>query len=619
MSLTLWNSRFSVTLVRRQYSTIFTSGPSSSHYNYYNTTQITNSSSDFSPHHHQQQQQQQQHQQRRYLFTAMKRNSNKGTGLGSQSRGSHDSGNSLGTAGGGVGGSSTNVPPFTHPHCDRQAMYAQPARMFRATRGNYDYDLVVIGGGSAGLACAKEAVTNGARVACLDFVKPTPIGTKWGVGGTCVNVGCIPKKLMHQASLLGEAVHEAAAYGWNVDDKIKPDWSKLVSSVQNHIKSVNWVTRVDLRDKKVEYINGLGSFVDSHTLLAKLKSGERTITAQSFVIAVGGRPRYPEIPGAVEYGITSDDLFSLDHEPGKTLVVGAGYIGLECAGFLKGLGYEPTVMVRSIVLRGFDQQMAELVAASMEERGIPFLRKTVPLSVEKQEDGRLLVKYENKETGEVSEDVFDTVLWAIGRKGLVDDLNLPNAGVLVHKDKIQVDSLETTNVGHIYAVGDIIYGKPELTPVAVLAGRLLARRLFANATQRMDYADVATTVFTPLEYACVGLSEEDAIKTYGEEEVEVYHGYYKPTEFFIPQKSVRYCYVKAVAERNGQQRVYGLHYLGPSAGEVIQGFAAALKSGLTVHTLMNTVGIHPTTAEEFTRLSITKRSGLDPTPASCCS
>ncbi|XP_043658826.1 thioredoxin reductase 1, mitochondrial isoform X1 [Drosophila teissieri] len=539
--------------------------------------------------------------------------------MNSGQRGSRDSTGAPGAgASGGSGGGAP--PPFQHPHCDRTAMYAQPVRKMSTKGGSYDYDLIVIGGGSAGLACAKEAVLNGARVACLDYVKPTPtLGTKWGVGGTCVNVGCIPKKLMHQASLLGEAVHEAAAYGWNVDDKIKPDWNKLVQSVQNHIKSVNWVTRVDLRDKKVEYINGLGSFVDSHTLLAKLKSGDRTITAQTFVIAVGGRPRYPDIPGAVEYGITSDDLFSLDREPGKTLVVGAGYIGLECAGFLKGLGYEPTVMVRSIVLRGFDQQMAELVAASMEERGIPFLRKSVPLSVEKQDDGKLLVKYKNAETGEEAEDVFDTVLWAIGRKGLVDDLNLPNAGVTVQKDKIPVDSQEATNVANIYAVGDIIYGKPELTPVAVLAGRLLARRLYGGATQRMDYKDVATTVFTPLEYACVGLSEEDAVKEYGADEIEVFHGYYKPTEFFIPQKSVRYCYLKAVAERHGDQRVYGLHYIGPVAGEVIQGFAAALKSGLTINTLINTVGIHPTTAEEFTRLAITKRSGLDPTPASCCS
>ncbi|XP_070852202.1 thioredoxin reductase 2, mitochondrial [Drosophila suzukii] len=485
----------------------------------------------------------------------------------------------------------------------------------------YDYDLVVLGGGSAGLACAKEAADCGARVLCFDFVKPTPAGTKWGIGGTCVNVGCIPKKLMHQASLLGEAVHEAVAYGWNVDDQnLRPDWRKLVRSVQNHIKSVNWVTRVDLRDKKVEYVNSVGSFLDSHTIEYVVRPNERLqVTSEFVVVAVGGRPRYPDIPGALELGITSDDIFSYEREPGRTLVVGAGYVGLECACFLKGLGYEPTVMVRSIVLRGFDRQMSELLAAMMTERGIPFLGTTIPKSVERQEDGRLLVRYHNTTTQTDGSDVFDTVLWAIGRKGLIEDLNLAAAGVKTHNDKIVVDAAEATSAPHIFAVGDIIYGRPELTPVAILAGRLLARRLFAGSTQLMDYADVATTVFTPLEYSCVGMSEETAIELRGAENIEVFHGYYKPTEFFIPQKSVRHCYLKAVAEISGDQKILGLHYIGPVAGEVIQGFAAALKSGLTVKTLLNTVGIHPTTAEEFTRLSITKRSGRDPTPASCCS
>ncbi|KAH8360600.1 hypothetical protein KR200_009930 [Drosophila serrata] len=488
----------------------------------------------------------------------------------------------------------------------------------------YDYDLVVLGGGSAGLACAKEAVDCGARVLCFDYVKPTPVGTKWGIGGTCVNVGCIPKKLMHQASLLGEAVHEAVAYGWNVDDRnLRPDWRKLVRSVQNHIKSVNWVTRVDLRDKKVEYVNSMGAFVDGHTIEYAAKSGQdgdrRQVTAKYVVVAVGGRPRYPDIPGAVELGITSDDIFSYEREPGRTLVVGAGYVGLECACFLKGLGYDPTVMVRSIVLRGFDRQMSELLAAMMAERGVSFLNTTIPSSVERQADGRLLVRYRNTTTQTDGSDVFDTVLWAIGRRGLTDDLNLGAAGVKTLNDKIVVDGSEATNVPHIFAVGDIIHGRPELTPVAILSGRLLARRLFASSTQLMDYADVATTVFTPLEYSCVGMSEESAIQLHGADNIEVFHGYYKPTEFFIPQKSVRHCYLKAVAEMTGDQRILGLHYIGPVAGEVIQGFAAALKSGLTVKTLLNTVGIHPTTAEEFTRLSITKRSGRDPTPASCCS
>ena len=250
---------------------------------------------------------------------------------------------------------------------------------------------------------------------------------------------------------------------------------------------------------------------------------------------------------------------------------------MECAGFLKGLGYDATVMVRSIVLRGFDQQMANIVADAMVERNIPFLHKTIPKSVEKTPEGRLLVKYINTETQEEGSDVYDTVLWAIGRKGLVDDLNLEAAGVQVKKDKIIVNSAEQTNIPHIYAVGDIIEGRPELTPVAIHAGRLLARRLFGNSKQMMDYSDVATTVFSPLEYACVGMAEEDAIKKFGEDNIEVFHGFYKPTEFFIPQKSVRYCYVKAVAERNGDQKVLGLHYVGPVAGEIIQGFAAAVK------------------------------------------
>lgn len=488
---------------------------------------------------------------------------------------------------------------------------------------NYDYDLVVIGGGSGGLACAKEACAHGAKVAVLDFVKPTPIGTKWGLGGTCVNVGCIPKKLMHQASLLGESIKEAQSYGWKFEnpESVKSNWPALTEAVQNHIKSVNWVTRVDLRDKKVEYVNGLGYFRDANNVVAVLKNKtEKVLNTKHVVIACGGRPRYPDIPGAMEYGITSDDIFSLDREPGKTLVIGASYIALECAGFLKGLGYDTTVMVRSIVLRGFDQQMAEVITASMVEKGVNFLVHQIPKSIEKTADGRLSVTYEGAD-GTQNNAVFDTVLFAIGRKALTDDLKLENCGVKVVKDsaKIPVNEREETNIPNVYAVGDVIEGRPELTPVAIHAGRLLARRLFTDSTQLMDYIDVATTVFSPLEYGCVGLSEEAAIKKFGEDNIEVYHAYYKPTEFFVPQKSVRHCYLKAVAKREGDQKVVGLHYVGPSAGEIIQGFAAAVKCGLTTKILFNTVGIHPTTAEEFTRLSITKRSGLDPTPATCCS
>nr|ALJ76682.1 thioredoxin reductase 1 [Epicauta chinensis] len=485
--------------------------------------------------------------------------------------------------------------------------------------GESEYDLVVLGGGSGGLAAAKEAASLGAKVAVLDYVTPSPRGTKWGLGGTCVNVGCIPKKLMHQAALLGEAIHDSQSYGWEIPNNVSHNWATLRQAVQSHIKSVNWVTRVELRDKKVEYINGLGVFKDPYTVHTVTKQGERTLKSKYFLIAVGGRPRYPNIPGALEYGITSDDIFSLEEAPGKTIVIGAGYIGLECAGFLRGLGYDATVMVRSVVLRGFDQQMANTVAASMEERGVKFLHRCIPTSVEKQADGKLLVKWQDENKQEYS-DIYDTILFAIGRRALTRECHVEKAGIKLagEGEKIDADN-EQTNVPHIYAVGDVLYRKPELTPVAIHAGRLLARRLFGNSTVQMDYENVATTIFSPLEYGCVGLSEEAAIERFGADNVEIYHGYYKPTEFFIPEKSIKHCYLKVVTERDGDQKVLGMHFIGPQAGEVIQGFAAAIKCNLTMNALLSTVGIHPTIAEEFTRISVTKRSGKDPNPASCCS
>ncbi|GAB1867660.1 Thioredoxin reductase 1, mitochondrial [Camponotus japonicus] len=514
--------------------------------------------------------------------------------------------------------------PRWHPSlvkCD-DLFYGGGTMACLCTEQKYTYDLLVIGGGSGGLAAAKEAVGLNAKVAVLDYVTPSPLGTTWGLGGTCVNVGCIPKKLMHQAALLGEAVHEAATFGWQLPDPktVKINWEALKTAVQNHVKSVNWVTRVELRTKKVDYFNALGHFMDAHTVVGVTKKGEEKVfTAKNILIAVGGRPRYPDIPGALEYGISSDDIFSLERAPGKTLVIGAGYIGLECAGFLNGLGYDTTIMVRSIVLRGFDQQMANLVAEEMEQRGVHFIYQAKPKKVAKQEDGRLLIDWVDKD-GQIHQDVYDTVLFAIGRRALTEELKPENAGLKLVPETNKIEAInEQTNVPNIYAVGDVLHKRPELTPVAIHAGKLLARRLFDNSTDQMDYINVATTVFSPLEYGCVGLSEEAAIGLHGEEEIEIYHAYYKPTEFFVPQKDVDHCYVKVVALRSGDQRVLGMHFVGPNAGEVIQGFAAAIKCGLTIPKLKATVGIHPTVAEEFTRISITKRSGLDPKPQSCCS
>ncbi|XP_072044137.1 thioredoxin reductase 2, mitochondrial-like [Amphiura filiformis] len=482
----------------------------------------------------------------------------------------------------------------------------------------YDYDLLVIGGGSGGLACAKEAAQYDKKVMVLDYVDPTPKGTKWGLGGTCVNVGCIPKKLMHQAALLGEAIDDSRKYGWQVQDDVTHSWDTLVAGVQNHVKSLNWGHRIQLKDKNVQYMNAKGSFVDNHTVKAVTAKGkEELVTAENIVLATGMRPRYPKIPGALEYGITSDDIFSLKKPPGRTLVIGGSYVALECAGFLNGLGFPTSVMVRSICLRGFDQQMARLVTDQMQSKGVEFLWHIVPQQLEQTQDDHLTMTWMdgNGVSGHLH---YDTVMFAIGRDPETSSLNLDLAGVeLTASGKIASKNGEQSSVPHIYALGDILQGGIELTPVAIKAGKLLAQRLFGNQTHTMDYEKVATTVFTPLEYSCVGLSEEAAIERHGEENIEVYHAFYKPVEFSVAERTAEFCYIKAICTGDGDQRILGLHISGPHAGEMMQGFAAAVKCGLTYHQLASTVGIHPTSAEEVAKLHITKRSGLDPTVTGC--
>uniref|UniRef100_A0A6Q2YSA8 Thioredoxin-disulfide reductase n=1 Tax=Esox lucius TaxID=8010 RepID=A0A6Q2YSA8_ESOLU len=448
--------------------------------------------------------------------------------------------------------------------------------------GTFDYDLVVIGGGSGGLACSKEAAQLGQKVAVLDYVEPSVKGTKWGIGGTCVNVGCIPKKLMHQAALLGTALKDAQKYGWQVP-------GTMAEAVQNHIRSLNWGHRT-------------------------------TLTAKNIVIATGGRPKYPtHVPGAIEHSITSDDIFWLKESPGKTLVVGASYVALECAGFLTGLGLDTTVMVRSVPLRGFDQQMAGLVTDYMEAYGTKFCWKSVPKRVAKLSCGKLQVTWTDRQTGQDQQDSFDSVLWAIGRAPETKTLNLEKVGIKLNKEsgKILVGADESTSVPNIYAFGDIGEGRPELTPTAIKAGKLLARRLTGQSSELMNYDNVATTVFTPLEYGCVGLSEEEAESRHGKDSIEVYHAFYKPLEFTVAERDGSHCYIKVVCERGGDQRILGLHFTGPNAGEVTQGFAMGFRCGATMNHLKETVGIHPTCAEELTKVNISKRSGLDPTVTGC--
>jgi len=473
----------------------------------------------------------------------------------------------------------------------------------------YDYDLFVIGGGSGGLACSKEAAKYGAKVAIADYVRPSPAGTKWGLGGTCVNVGCIPKKLMHYAALLGELRTDQNGAGWKIDPEGKHDWKLMQHKVGNHIKGLNWGYKSQMIEKGVKYFNRFASMENEHTVVLtdpKTKKEERK-TAKYIVVAVGGRPAFPDIPGAKEYGISSDDIFWMEENPGKTLCVGASYVSLECAGFLTGIGNDVTVMVRSILLRGFDQECANRIGKYMGQHGTKFVH-AVPEKVEKLENGKKLVHWKD-EKGEPKSEEFDTVLFAIGRHPEIAGIGLDKAGIKLEErsQKILTDKEDRTNVQNIFAIGDIAYGRLELTPTAIMAGRLLARRLFASHTQLMSYDNIATTVFTPLEYGSCGYAEEDAIKKFGTENIDVYYTPMKPMEWcYNEAQDPNICMCKVLVNTADKNRVIGVHFLGPNAGEVVQGFAVPIRMGLTMEDWKRTIKIHPSAAEEVLDFTKTK-------------
>uniref|UniRef100_A0A8C8MKQ4 Thioredoxin-disulfide reductase n=1 Tax=Oncorhynchus tshawytscha TaxID=74940 RepID=A0A8C8MKQ4_ONCTS len=413
------------------------------------------------------------------------------------------------------------------------------------------------------------------NIAVVDYVEPSVKGTKWGIGGTCVTVGCIPKKLMHQAALLGTAVKDAQKYGWQIPRPISHDCSPVVFA---------WCHHVLFFDRNVKYLNIKGSLVDEHTVKGLTRTGkEMTLTAKDIVIAAGGRQ-------TIQHGITSDVIFWLKESPAKTLVVGASYVALECAGFLTGIGLDTTFMMCSIPLRGFDQQMAGLVTDYMEAYGTKFSWRSVPKRLDKLSSGTL-------------QDTFDSVLWAVGRASETKSLNLEKVGVKLSKEsgKIIVAADESISVPNIYAFVDIgeVGCCPVLTPTAVKAGKLL------QTNELMNYDNVATTVFTPLEYGCVGLSEEEAESRHPsiQDSIEVYHAFYKLLEFTVAERCQH-----VVCERDGGQRILGLHFTSSNAGEVTQGFAMGFQCGATLTHL---------THLELTKVNVSKRSGLDATVTGC--
>lgn len=442
------------------------------------------------------------------------------------------------------------------------------------------FDLIVIGGGSGGLACAQRAVEYGAKVVLIEAAR---------LGGTCVNVGCVPKKVMWNAAQIAHAAHDAAHYGFELALG-RHDWRALQVARDAYVQRLNGIYERNLANKKIELVRGRGRFVG----VGEVRVDEQTLTAPQVVIATGGRPAIPPIPGA-EFGITSDGFFALETRPERVAIVGSGYIAVEIAGVFAALGSKVSLVIRQErVLRSFDGMLGDGLMKIMRDEGVEIVTHAVPRALERDVDGSFrLLTVDGRTAGP-----FDCVIWAIGREPMVEDIGLDRAGVrLDASGHIAVDPLQQTNVGGIHAIGDVT-GRALLTPVAIAAGRRLADRVFGGMTDRhLDYSNIPTVVFSHPPIGTVGLSEQEARDRYGAESLKIYTSGFVPMYHALTTRKPR-AEMKLITV-GPEQRIVGCHVIGAGADEMLQGFAVALKMGATKRDFDDTVAIHPTSAEEF--------------------
>ena len=443
-----------------------------------------------------------------------------------------------------------------------------------------EYDYIVIGGGSGGIASANRAAMHGAKVILFEGKE---------VGGTCVNVGCVPKKVMWYGAQVAETLHRyAGEYGFDVTIN-KFDFATLKANRQAYIDRIHGSYERGFDSNGVERVYEYARFVDPHTVEV---AGER-YTAPHILIATGGHALYPNIPGS-EYGITSDGFFELDEVPKRTAVIGAGYIAVEVAGVLNALGSDTHLFVRKDrPLRTFDKDIVDVLVDEMAKSGPTLHTHANVTEVVKNTDDSLTISFDNGETITV-----DCLIWAIGRAANTSGFGLEKTGVkLTEKGTIYSDEFENTSVPGIYALGDVT-GKLDLTPVAVKAGRQLSERLFNNkADAKLDYTDVATVVFSHPVIGSVGLTEEKAIAKYGAENIKVYKSSFTP--MYTALGDNRQPSTMKLVTLGEDEKIIGLHGIGYGVDEMIQGFSVAIKMGATKADFDNTVAIHPTGSEEF--------------------
>ena len=441
------------------------------------------------------------------------------------------------------------------------------------------YDLIAIGGGSGGLSAAERAAKYGAKCAVIE---------SGAMGGTCVNVGCVPKKVMWYAGMLAHAVEDAKGYGFAAKSGAL-DWSALVDGRQGYIQGINDWYHTYLADSNIDEIVGTAKFIDAHTVEV---NGEQ-YTAEHIVISPGTKPVVPDVPGA-ELGINSDGFFALKEQPKRMAVVGSGYIAVEIAGLMRALGTEVTLIIRrEHVLGSFDAMLREVLMEEMVGAGINIMSSMEIEKIEKAADGSLTLNC----SGGHTMTGYGSLLWAIGREPNTEALNLPVTGVEVNKaGYIPTDDFQNTNVEGVYAVGDVT-GRAALTPVAIGAARRLADRLFDNKPDRkLDYENIATVVFSHPPIGTVGLSEDEARKVHGDA-VKVYTSRFTPMYHALTEHKTQTA-MKLVCV-GAQEKVVGIHMIGLGADEMMQGFAVALRMGATKQDLDDTVAIHPSSAEEF--------------------
>lgn len=441
------------------------------------------------------------------------------------------------------------------------------------------YDLLAIGGGSGGLSAAERAAMYGKKTAVIELGR---------MGGTCVNVGCVPKKVMWNAASVAHALRDARGYGFDV---LVNDfsWGELVQGRDAYIQGINDWYHTYLQDSGIDEICGRARFLDARTLEV---NGTR-YTADHIVIAPGGVPLVPAIPGA-EHGITSDGFFALKNQPKRVAVVGAGYIAVELAGLLRALGSEVDLLLRrQHFLASFDAMLRETLMEEMVNDGINILPNINIERVEKGSDGRLTLTCQQ---GHVLSG-FDCLIWAIGRAPNTAELNLAAAGVTMDGNGyIPTDLFQNTNVPGVYAVGDVT-GRAQLTPVAIAAARRLGDRLFNGQSERhLDYSNIPTVVFSHPPIGTVGLSEDEAREQHGDA-VKIYQTRFTPMYHAVTPHKTRTA-MKLVCV-GAQEKVVGVHIIGHGADEMLQGFAVAVKMGATKQQFDDTVAIHPSSAEEL--------------------